>query len=166
MHLIENLVNIIKLIKCYLKHKITLRGKDGQLFQLEARLRLRHEFGREYTEMPFLVSVKGHIPIRDPGRCEQDGVILNVEDFVGILNPVSPLDKAYLIVQSSVVGHRYFLVPIPVYSRSVKHVEMPDIASTLVFKKMVDFRAKRAANLSVEIFYRCRCHGIAKFKVK
>jgi hypothetical protein len=116
--------------------------------------------------MPFLVSIKGNIPIRDPGRGEQDGVILNVEDFVSILNPVSSLDEAYFIVQSSVVGHRSFLLPIPVYACGIKHVKMTDIAGTLVFQKLVDFRAKRAANLSVEIFYRCRCHGIAKFKVK
>src|SRR5690606_12152651 len=166
MHLTENQFNLIKLFKRYLKYKVALRQEDRKLFQFEASFGLGHEFGSEHTEMSFLVSVDRHIPVGDPRRSKKDGMVLDVEDLVGVLDPVSSLDQANLIVRSAVIGHLDLLLSAAEYLADVKDVKMPDLPGTLVFEKMVDFGGECAENVGVEFLYRCRRHGIAKFKVR
>lgn len=166
MHLAEHHFDISKLFKRYLKYKIALRGEDWKFLQFETRLCLRHEVGGEHAEVAILVFVERHIPVWYSGRGEQDGVVLDVQHFIRILDPVSSLDQAYFIVCSAIVGHVALLLAVAVHGASVEHVEMADFICTLVFEEMVDFRTDCAENLRVKLPHRCRCHAIVKFKVK
>jgi len=165
MHLPENTVDVIVLTGGYLEHKITLGREDGKFVEGKTRFRFGHKIRRKYTKVSGLVAVCRYIPVGDFGRCEQYCMVFDVQYLVRVLDMIFPLDKAYLIICPSVVGHRGLSPSITIHVSNVEHIEMPDVACALVFQEAIEFRAQGAEYFFIKIFYRCGRHGLQNSKV-
>ena len=87
--------------------------------------------------MPGLVTVSRRISVGNLGSGEQNGVMLNIKYFIGILNVISSLDKTYIIVRSKVVAHGILLSTEHV--GNIEHVKVTNLVCTLVFQEVLKF---------------------------